>query len=515
MPANSPIGTDDEASTGDLPSDGGRLLHLRDNSAENAVGFLPLAGLRAEIVSLLGYGFQAFGILFCLQWLAAIGYFPFMKDRLLGLVPACLGSGCGAWLAWKGVPGWLWKGVVESSRNKFLTLLFAMAGIARVAAVLHFPWEPLVDDAQLHRYAVNMLTGGAYGSELYRAFFPPGMSFLLTAWYWLTTPHPLAGKMLNVMAGLAMTYLTWRVGRSMVREATARWAAVYVALSPTLVFYTATLGYEIVLGALLLAMLALVLRPVASKAIQLLQTLALGLMIGGGILIKPICLLLPAIWGGWQLAVDRRWPGVVVRWAAVVCIAGLVVAPWTYRNYRVFGEWVLVSTNGGVTLYTANNPESQGIAMAIRPARGEVDEVTRDRICKQKAIDWIVQNPLDWAWLSLRKMTYLWGTSSSIMSVISVDRLSPRIEAICMGWINVFWAALWPLFAVATFKTDIWRRWQAWPALLLVAYVWGIHLFYESMSRHHVPLIPILALVAAAGLRGARTEPASSLTSAD
>jgi hypothetical protein len=98
------------------------------------------------------------------------------------------------------------------------------------------------------------------------------------------------------------------------------------------------------------------------------------------------------------------------------------------RNYRVLGAFVPISTNGGTTLYAANNPHANGLAMQVEPLPGEVDEVSRDRVRLRGALAWIVGHPLRWFELALIKATYTWGTSSSIMSVVSTDRLPPAAE---------------------------------------------------------------------------------------
>ena len=41
--------------------------------------------------------------------------------------------------------------------------------------------------------------------------------------------------------------------------------------------------------------------------------------------------------------------------------AAAAVTPWTYRNYRLFGALVPVSTNGGISVWTSYNPASRGL----------------------------------------------------------------------------------------------------------------------------------------------------------
>jgi glucose-6-phosphate-specific signal transduction histidine kinase len=56
----------------------------------------------------------------------------------------------------------------------------------------------------------------------------------------------------------------------------------------------------------------------------------------------------------------RRLPMLVAQGALVVALALLTVSPWTLRNHREMGAYVLVSTNGGITLLTGNNDSARG-----------------------------------------------------------------------------------------------------------------------------------------------------------
>jgi hypothetical protein len=447
---------------------------------------------------------DAFGWAFLLAWTGAVLAFPLVKGILAGYLPVMAGLVTGAATLRfgprvlrriDGMPTWL-----------FLGLAVGLAATLRAMAVGYFPREPMVDDAQFHRYAVSMAQGGGYGAPGVLAFFPPGMSFILAAWYFLTTPSPLAGKMLQLIFGCLVVWQTWAITRQFLSERTARVAALLVAIFPSLVFYTSTLGYEIVLGLILLVTCRLVLHVAGAGTLRTTALVALGALLGLGALVKPIGLLVPVLcavaW--WMLGANLR--EVAIRTVIVMAIMLSVVSPWTLRNYRVVGAFVPISTNGGQTLYAANNPRADGLATAADPIPGESDEVSRDRLRMKAALSWIRSNPGRWCHLALVKATYTWGTSSTIMSVVSTDRLPPRAEAVCKAVLNVGWVSLLVWCVAATIRHRPW----AWPVMvpgsLVIAYVFGLHLFYEANSRHHLPVIPLLCMVAATAMEPARCE---------
>ena len=134
-----------------------------------------------------------------------------------------------------------------------------------------------------------------------------------------------------------------------------------------LIAYSATVGYEPLLGALVLAWAWLTDDLMGRRGLGGWRLAALGVISGAGTLIKPICLLLP----GLSLLVwlmRRQGAAALARAAAAAVLMMLIVAPWTLRNWRALGHPVLVSTNGGVVLYSANNPVSRGIAARMKPS---------------------------------------------------------------------------------------------------------------------------------------------------
>jgi hypothetical protein len=136
----------------------------------------------------------------------------------------------------------------------------------------------------------------------------------------------------------------------------------------------------------------------------------------------------------------------------------------------------------------------------VEPLPGESDEVSTDRQRSKAAIEWIKSHPDRFLRLMVNKALFTWGTSTQIMSVISYDRLTPNEEKLYMGLINVFWGALLVQVVTATFTTRIWHERRLYVALALLAYIFLIHIVSEAMSRHHIPVIGVLTLIASAAL---------------
>jgi Tfp pilus assembly protein PilF len=102
--------------------------------------------------------------------------------------------------------------------------------------------------------------------------------------------------------------------------------------------------------------------------------------------------------------------------------AALVIAPATWRNYRVAGEFIPISSHGGLNFYIGNGPEADGTfvrAMGIEPSiRGQWLDAPRvagasagrtlgpseaSEFFRDRAVDWIRTHPRTEARLLLRK----------------------------------------------------------------------------------------------------------------
>jgi 4-amino-4-deoxy-L-arabinose transferase-like glycosyltransferase len=141
--------------------------------------------------------------------------------------------------------------------------------------------------------------------------------------------------------------------------------------------------------------------------------LGCGAAAGAAVLVHPamiVFLLVASLW-----LILRRG---VSPAAVFVLGALLVIAPWTFRNYRQSGK-VVVASEGGVTFWTGNNPLARGEGdLAANPEMGRAKQVLRDRhadltpeqmesVYYGEALTWIGAHPIQWALLEVRKAFFL------------------------------------------------------------------------------------------------------------
>ncbi len=219
---------------------------------------------------------------------------------------------------------------------------------------------------------------------------------------------------------------------------------------------------------------------------------------------QPGYALFPSVILGYELLRSKNLL-IAIRWTAVATIALLaVVAPWTYRNYVVFHEGIVVSTNGGSVFYRANNPK----ANASYSAEGEnvlsADELQADKEGYKEAKQWIIHHPLDFTVLAIRKqVVYLGDDGIGVYESLKRDHTPSTVlyagaKLIC----SVYWLSLWILLLGSASRLFWLKHWYVWFGLcfLPLVYQWAIDSVFESGSRHHIAYVGVIAALVATAL---------------
>lgn len=174
-----------------------------------------------------------------------------------------------------------------------------------------------------------------------------------------------------------------------------------------------------------------------------------------------------------------------------------VMSPWWVRNAMVHGEFVATSVGeSGKVLYTGNNPmnKSGGGITGIDVEFGAFDHiedlVERDMAMKQAALEWIKENPLDWAYLVVKKFIRLYSP------VIFTDYFSNwKYQALSlMSYGMIFVLFIYSLFL---FRPVLWK---VSPFLLYMLLLTGVHLVFIASLRYRLPLEPFMIIMGIAAL---------------
>ena len=164
----------------------------------------------------------------------------------------------------------------------------------------------------------------------------------------------------------------WEIAFRCFNQRVALWSAWIWALHPAAMQYAVRWVWETTLTTLLFSwvlVLALRMRNIggdpdhADSAMTTRRWACFGLLWGLIALSNASLALFLPFCGLWILAGAKQWkrqiPGVLL--SSLLCLA--CIAPWTYRNWLVFHQFVPLRGNLGAELYLGNGPDANGLLM--------------------------------------------------------------------------------------------------------------------------------------------------------
>jgi 4-amino-4-deoxy-L-arabinose transferase-like glycosyltransferase len=295
------------------------------------------------------------------------------------------------------------------------------------------------------------------------------------------------------------------------------WAALLLAIWPSSIHYTGLAASEPLSLALFTAVFWTYLEADrrAGNASAFAWAGVCGLLIGFGALVKPQMQMFPVLlFLAWLAS-----PGRKAAKAAHIAIALLAmlcaIAPWSYRNYKLFHHFLAISSNGGDVFYRANNPLATGDFTPVGERSLDPyldDELEWNRMGFAWGKEWIRSHPVAFVKLSFQKVAHFLGDDAS-GAYWTLQRGHGKQGAGYLAWVifsDAFWVGIWilALAGVAKFRSVIADSdhygLMLWMALFFVT----AHSIFESHSRYHQPMLGLLAVLAALGLVRSSPEPA-------
>lgn len=343
------------------------------------------------------------------------------------------------------------------------------------------------------------------------AYWPPGWPLTLTLLFRTFGVSTLIVSLFNLLcsavAALVMQDLARRIGRSALA---GRVALLLIALYPNAVFYGPLAMTECFYTALLLGGCWLLVCRTGWAGLVL-----AGLVFGLAMLVKAQTLVVVPLIFAIRLWREgnalRRLPLLVAQGALVVGVALLTVSPWTLRNQREMGAFVLISTNGGITLLTGNNDSANGDFTPDDPlvhqlnARKGLNEMQFDAEAKRLGVDWIKHHPLGFARLVPLKLMRLWGPDGEAQWHYERGWAPWNHYAklgLALRLANQAIYALMLLGMAAFAFIELRRRSREGERLIdwwllpygIAAYVSAIAVVFSGQSRFHFPVMPFAAM---------------------
>ncbi len=337
-----------------------------------------------------------------------------------------------------------------------------------------------------------------------RSFRPPLYPLLLAGVYLVLGRSDLPVLILQAVTSALVPPLIFAVGLHLFTRGVALVAALATAAYPYSIYHDVrpfeTPLFEVSLAMVVLSLLRLATHPDVRGAILA------GLLLGLATATRSFFLAFPIVVGCW-LPLGPRVP--LRRSAALVGIlvlaAGVVLAPWTARNYRIHRAFVPTTTYGGWNLYLGNNEWAleaarrgeevdRRVAQELNAAGVDLaglTEVELDRWFYRRAVEYALGSPGEALVLLGYKTWNLW---SPILNPPSHRGLLNVVHALSYGPVL--------LLGLAGMAGSL--RQSRRHALLygLFAYFTLTYSAYLTMSRYRKPLDPYLMLFAASFVLG-------------
>ena len=405
---------------------------------------------------------------------------------------------------------------LEASRpRRWLVVALALGLALRFAWMAAAPTPFRSDGLSYARLAEALAVEGVYrapGEDL--AFWPPGYPLALVPFVVLLGDSRDAVLASNLVLYALLVGTTWWFGRRALGDAPAALACLLLAVWPNLVALAAVPAKELLVAVLLLGALSLLVAAESRQRASAAWGLALagGAALGAATLVQPGLALLALPLAGHALLAGRtrRVAGVAV--AGLALGASALVLPWMLRNQRLLGAPVL-GTAAGLVFFLANNPRATGEHVAVNDLDlAGLPELERSRRGFELGRAWISENPGAFARLAMRKLVVFLGDDADGVYHTLRERSLPRgAYALAKGVAQTFWWALWlgVLLGAWTHGRAIGASPWLVSGVLALLYLGAVHAVFEAGGRHHVPLAPLIALLAVSAASGRRSPEAS------
>lgn len=346
-------------------------------------------------------------------------------------------------------------------KQRLLVFIFVAAFLARVCLILlvgHYRQPTLWENGMIARH---MAEGMGFAADFARpggltSWQAPAYPYLLLASWGVFGDTPVAYLVISLLQALAVSSVVFAIYRLAIRwyadPALALWAALISVAMPLYSWYPTRLHHTALVMAvhpwLLCAWFWLSERPSLRKA------LVTGGLTGLAGLAQPVLLPLYGVLAfsvALRSGIRRDW--VVFRQVmmAGICV-GLVLLPWTVRNYRVHHRLLLVKNSFGKELWMGNNPHATGtgyvegggreITAAYPPAcdaiRTRISEMEMMDAMRDEAVAFIRQEPGRFVTRTLKKVAWFWTVTPSRLVRSQLGGEALRFRLLQTGYWMVF-----------------------------------------------------------------------------
>ncbi|OQA91411.1 MAG: hypothetical protein BWY26_00993 [Elusimicrobia bacterium ADurb.Bin231] len=384
---------------------------------------------------------------------------------------------------------------IIKSEKKFIALIFFFSLAIRLAYVIPLSPQQLSPDAYDYMNTAVKVSSGLGFGETWR---PPGYIGFLAVIFFLFGKSVMLVRIIHSLLGAATCVILFFTAKKIFSANVAKISAFLLSFYPYLIAYTGDLLSE-TFFTFMIAVSVWAIYVCAEK--PTFKNIALtGICFGLTGLTKSTIMpffLFACAWLWWNTKSFKT--GFLV---GIVTL--LTLFPWSLRN-RIYYKKVVPVSTPWLTFYGSScdeamyqesrggfdTPQTDEMNAPAIPSDWEyvmnLPPAERDKICKQKAFDWISRNPDKFLWLMKKRFVHFW-------------RLYPLMAYRWQKRVAMFTSGIYiPLCVFGIFLSL--KKFKKTSLLLgLFILYTAVHLFFVVVLRYRVPIDPYIIIFASYSL---------------
>lgn len=391
-------------------------------------------------------------------------------------------------------------------------LIFVLAYVLRLVYIVEISGQPYFSapavDAEYHDTWAQQIAEGDFTFEEGPFFRAPLYPYFLGFLYFLTGHDYFMVRVIQALIGALSCVLIFKLGTRLFNERVGLIAGFVSACTGIFIYFEAELLIPVILLPLDLAVILSLLK--ARDRDRNLWWWLGGIFFGLSAIARPnILITLPVIVV--LIIAKTHLKRSAVRMVLVSLGIIIPILPVTYHNLMQ-GEFIPISTQGGVNFYIGNNAESDGatavfpgltniwryedaVEIAIEESGGDLSAGEVSDFYYRKGADFIFGQPAKWLNLMGRKVL-LWFSRIEISNNKNIYFSAGDSILLQMSMYNGFW--LYGSLGILGFGIFYGRKFEyriiVWFVILYSA---SVILFFVT-SRYRVPTLPYFIIFAAA-----------------
>lgn len=381
---------------------------------------------------------------------------------------------------------------------------------------------PQIDDSQLYYHsAINLSEGKGYtftitdtfqypvGIEAfkpspipdtyYNNHYPPLYSFFLSVLYRLFGTSIVVYAVPQIILGTLSCYCTYLIAKEAFSSKVGLVAGFLLSMYPPMVWWTSYLRSENLFIPLQLLTVVFLIKAVKNN-LDVKNTVLSGIFLAISFLCRNVVLYLPIFVVFYFLIVFFRTnkKRLLVSIIAFLLSYYLPLVPWGYRNYTIYGTFIITTVEDWDAFYMLNNeqeartPLFELYSIKYDPQVNiDISSSEKELVCKS----FVKQHPLKYAKLCFKRFMAYWGPTTQKPSLLKkvIDTLVYIVVFPMAFW--GFYRSRWWLIKRAGFKPI--------PSLLItvILYYTMLHslVSVDDGLIYRYPIIPLICVFSAYG----------------